>query len=262
MGYGGAASVALVGAMREVDVQTQMLVKQALVEIGRPSIPALIAALEDERLRTSATSVLSRFGAWSVAPLVEALHSENPGVVGAAATTLRLIGEPVIKALHDAMAGFDATRRYSVVEILASIRHPQSVVALIDALRDPDHEVAIRAINALAMLGDARAVEPLLEAMSHPEMLVATRAVTAVGRLTDERALEGLVAQLLDERELVRTIVIRTLGLRYDKRVVPFLVPLLDNEVRNVRDAARLALHQLEYEFGETGTGTETDNGA
>ncbi len=244
----------LLNILRDDDVQVQMLAKQILVEIGRPAIPALIAALEDDRLRTPATSVLSRFGAWPVKELVGALHSDNPKVVGTAATTLRLVGEPAIDALVEAMDGFDASRRYSVVEILASIRNPKIVPILITALRDPDRDVVIRAISALTMVGDKTAIVPLLDCISHPDIMVATRAVSAVGRLMDNRVLEGLVAALIDdERDLVRTMVLRTLGLRNDKIAIPFIEPLLEHPSRNVRDAARLALHQLEYDFGENG---------
>ncbi len=241
----------LLNIIRDDDVQVQMLAKQILVEIGRPAIPALIVALDDDKLRTPATSVLSRFGAWPVKELVGALHSENSKVVGAAATTLRLIGEPAIEALVDAMDGFDAPRRYSVVEIMASIHNPKVVPVLIAALRDPDRDVAIRAINALTVLGDKSALIPLLESIAHPDIMVATRAVAAVGRLMDNRVLEALVAALIDdERELVKTMVLRTLGLRNDKIAIPFIEPLLEHPSRNVRDAAQLALHQLEYDFG------------
>ncbi|GIK67123.1 MAG: hypothetical protein BroJett018_49170 [Chloroflexota bacterium] len=254
VGLGVLSVQPLLNIIRDDDVQVQMLAKQILVDIGKPSIPALIAALDDDKLRTPATSVLSRFGAWPAKELVGALKSPNPKVAGAAATTLRLIGEPVIEALVEAMDGFDAARRYSVIEILASIRNPKITPILIAALRDPDRDVAIRAINALTLVGDRNSVMPLLDTIAHPDIMVATRAIAAVGRLVDNRVLEALIAALIeDERELVKTMVLRTLGLRNDKIAIPFIEPLLEHPSRNVRDAARLALHQLEYDFGNNG---------
>jgi len=64
--------------------------------------------------------------------------------------------------LKDLLSADPRVRDYSV-RVLAERKNPAAVPALIEKLKDPDREVAMRAVGALGALGDPRAVAPLID---------------------------------------------------------------------------------------------------
>ena len=70
---------------------------------------------------------------------------------------------------------------------------------MIAALRDPDTEVRLSAINSLSKkLKDPRAVEPLIATLKDPDLMVRTWAVEALGEFKDPRAVDALIVAMND----------------------------------------------------------------
>ena len=164
---------------------------RSLGEMGAkaaPAVPFLVELLNDREVAKSfgdrmldvlsplggsgigvwdeARRALVRIGAFSVEPLVTALHDERPRVRKHAALTL------------------------------GGIKHPRAVDPLINALQDRDVEVRMWAAKALGDIGNSRAVEPLLSAMKDEDPNVRQYALTALGAIRDWRAIEPLIEEL------------------------------------------------------------------
>jgi HEAT repeat protein len=94
---------------------------------------------------------------------------------------------PLIGNLHDHRPYV----RLASIYLLANIADRQAVVPIIHALKDPDYDVHLYAIEALGLLGDQRATLPLtaiLSAAYDEHQQEVDTAVMALGRLHDSRA--------------------------------------------------------------------------
>lgn len=156
----GAAIVALgsIGDSRAIDVlilsfryqNLAWIAKDALVKIGSPAVPLLIAALHHENVdvRFMAIRALGETNdPRAIVPLQQVI-SQDPD------DTNRKLARSNFKAL-----------------LLASLRHPQA-------------EIRLQAAQGLEWLGDARTVEPLQDAADHdPDSAVQQAAQEAVESL-------------------------------------------------------------------------------
>jgi len=112
-----------------------------------------------------ASQALVRIGEPAVAPLIDALASDNRRKRTKAATTLEQLGEVAVQPLIKALEHRDYTVRASVVEILGRIGGAQAVEPLIKLLEHRNSEVRTSATEILGRIGDTRAVEPLIKVL-------------------------------------------------------------------------------------------------
>jgi HEAT repeat protein len=156
----------------------------ALIQIGKPAVEFLIAALKDENwhIQIYAAEILGNTrDTRAVEPLIAVLKDENWLVQEYAIRALRKItGEIGIKLERGAPA----------------------VETLIAALEDKDEDLGIRseAAKALGKIKNASAVEPLIAILNDQNMSFSLREdiVEALGEIKDKRAVNPLIAALKD----------------------------------------------------------------
>ena len=127
----------------------------ALVQIGKPAVAPLIAALkgEDEDLNKMAKELEFKPGVikYKTTMVLGDLRAKD-----AVGTLLRLLASADLAQGNNVMG---------VVEALGKLRDPAAVAPLISLLRNTkaDYKLRIQACAALTVLGDKRAIAPLLE---------------------------------------------------------------------------------------------------
>jgi HEAT repeat protein len=133
------------------------IVQEALLGLGEPSAQVFIEGLRspDDTVRVS-----SCFGVGSVLepdaaqPLLERMLEDPAAPVRAGAcTTLGRSGETVPERLVQAARDPARSVRRAAVSALGSHDDPRAIQPLLDALDDPDRDVALRAGESLVRLG-------------------------------------------------------------------------------------------------------------
>jgi len=189
-----AAIPKLIAMLDDPDDDAQWKATVALGAIGTPALPRLIDCLnlEKERARWKAESALKMIAADAVPALVEALRDKRGRVRQSAAFLLGELADPrAIEPLAEAMADKDEDTRWKSATSLTkfgkratpvllthlgvesiearrcaawvcqTIRDPEAVPRLAEALRDRDEQVRWKAAIALQKIGPP-AADPLL----------------------------------------------------------------------------------------------------
>ncbi|MDX3691537.1 adenylosuccinate lyase [Streptomyces europaeiscabiei] len=125
--------------------------------------------------------------------LVLLLNHRDPPRCASAAYALARLGDPRTARAAAALATNELRVAYALhpVRLLAELRAPESVPALITTLRrrlrphDPYRRVALACVEGLGALQDARARTVLNEALAHPTL--AEAAVRALARIPKQR---------------------------------------------------------------------------
>lgn len=162
---------------------------------------------------------------------------------------------------------------------LGQLGHPNAVLPLIAAIKDPTEEQEVKnvAIRALGQIKDVRAINPLIEALdaddpsigqhvaevliqfgqnaAAPMIAVLERAsgpgqrtwaARILGRLQAQEAALALIAALEDHNEKVRQAAALALAAIKDKRAIgPLTTMLLNDPVALVREKAAQALGEM-----------------
>jgi len=142
----------------------------------------------------------------------------EPRIAGTAADALRRLGEPAIPFLVSALARASGPGRACLVRAAAGAATTHGVAVIAPALRDPDRDIVLVALEALDAGGGADVVLPVIlddvfrDAAGH-----ATRAQAARGAIGST---DGSLARALDDEvELARRLVVAVLALRHGDRV-------------------------------------------
>jgi HEAT repeat protein len=125
--------------------------------------------------------------------LVLLLNHRDPPRCASAAHALARLGDPRTARAAAALATNELRVAYALhpVRLLAELRAPESVPALITTLRrrlrphDPYRRVALACVDGLGVLADARARPVLNEALAHPALAEAS--VRALARIPKQR---------------------------------------------------------------------------
>jgi HEAT repeat protein len=213
----------------------------ALVQIGKPAVPALIEALTSpsNRVRIAACTALGQIGDNTAVPkLIECLKDIESIVRSTACTALGLIGDtaaiPALRvhaeimeeaqqalaklggtsmALQEAVRSLAEQSQWGVLcraltsnKVRAAIMQlgSSAVPALIDALRDDDTEIRQAACTALGQIRDKAPVPSLIEHLKDTNRDVRKAACTALGQIRDSSAVPALISLLCDEEVDVR----------------------------------------------------------
>lgn len=176
-----------------------------------------------------------------IGEIIELLHAEeNAGLRNAAVEILTRMGRDSVPMLLEQSACPDHDVRKFIIDILGDIADLNAVPVLIRGLSDEDSNVRAAAAENLGKLKAAEAVPALLAAMQHPDLLLQFTILDALSRIAAPVPLAALLPY--KDEKLLRKALIDCLGKSGDATAVSELVAALTDSMRNVREAAILAL--------------------
>jgi HEAT repeat protein len=198
----------------------------ALGDLGDPvekarAVPALVAALEDDRgeVRAEAAASLGELGdAGAVAALIKRLYDGIPAVRQAAAIALGSLRHPDgFPALVEQLENGPPDIRFQAATSLAEIDPIAAYDPLVAALRDPDPQVLSAIALSLGAIADGRAVGHLARLLEHTDPSVQFDAGYALAQLGDGRGRAQLRTGVRDQaRGWDAVIALETLGTSTD----------------------------------------------
>lgn len=222
---------------------------------GEERFDLVCAALGDSswRIRKEAVNLfLSLPHVQDFAERIVALlyDEENAGLRNAAAEILVKLGSAILPVLTRAAVSPDPDVRKFILDILGDIGDRQATPLLLHLLQN-DAETNVRAAAAenLGKIRDARAVPEMVTALSAPDLLVQFSLLDALGRIGCAIPVTGLVG--LGQNRLLRKPLFDALGRIGDETAILPLLTGLHDPMRNVREAALLALENLVSRWGE-----------
>jgi HEAT repeat protein len=191
---------ALISALKDNDPKERRKSREALGIVSHEfAVPALIASLLDEAARDEAAEALVMIGKPAIPALIAALKDRDPGRRFCAAAALVMIGQPALPALITALGDSGSVASVVInlgeVETLVGIGRP-AVPALIAAFKDSAPNVREQAAKALGEIGDPSATRALIAALKDPQWKVREQAVRALGRIGDKSAVPAMIAAL------------------------------------------------------------------
>ncbi len=210
------------------------------------SVKDLIPYLSDsdEGVRAAACDALGKVGNPAAIPYLLPMLHNTPNVhrvaIGAIALIADRSGEQaLIQALQN--PNEDNEARAQAATGLGKIATPEAIAALVKALTDYDLKVELAAVSGLARAG-LPAVPALLEALKQPDARLRLRAAQALAGIQTQQADTGLIALLHDKDPQVRVEAARALGFEGNAPAVQPLVQLLGDRNGDVAEAASNAL--------------------
>ncbi|MDK1031266.1 MAG: HEAT repeat domain-containing protein, partial [Planctomycetia bacterium] len=196
----------------------------ALAKIGTPRvINALLAALEEKPIRSSAEICLGKIGKPAHAGIrTKALKSKTPAV---RSTGIRLLYraraegsfEPILAMFNDS----EASVRREVAYACREFRRKEAVPKLVVALKDKDKDVRAASLAALVAIPDGRALSALVDAMRDENLrMTAASAIEAMGA----SATDTLLKLARHREEEIRWQALDALIPLKDVRAIPFFI--------------------------------------
>lgn len=248
--------VEVINALNDRTWKTRRQASDALIEIGKPAVLPLMAAIKQNIFTyvtfPEAIRTLGSIGdVQAVDLLVEVLEGENVHAAQEAARGLGHIGspqatQPLIEAFrHDWHDDETITAWQEASKALAVIGQP-ALPALLAALNDESSTVRQGAIDALGQLQDSQAVPALINMLNDGERAVREGAIEALGQIGDQQALRPLMALLSsDEDWHVRYRACYALGDIGEISVYEALISVLHDAEPEVRRAAVVNLGRM-----------------
>jgi len=223
--------------------------RQALVKIGKRSVPTFMAALAvGGGTKDEAVKGLVELGP-GVAPEIRFLLTDRVAYK-AAAEALAQLGETGIQALIDGCYVVDKDLRKAALANLGKQRVRVAVPAALDNLKKGTFTVAGSAIAALGLIGDRRAARDIIPFLTNKDERQG--AATALGLLRDPQAVDPLLATLMETQKAYRDAAILAL-----RRIGVAALPALTRELKSPEVLMRRAAAS-----GMVGTGSPTANAA
>lgn len=238
----------------------RLFIMIALIEIGPPAVPALIASLSESLagIRAGLVEILGEIGDPQATPaLIDALQRDvDDGVRRNAASALGRMKalaavEPLIRALKSDRSEHV---RAAAAWTLGNISDRRALPALIGALNDPacDDKTKLACVPAFAALAlgrlkDRSAVSALITALSHHHRYVREAVAEALGEIADPEATPALIEALREPtvnqsvREALATALVKI-----GEPALPALIEALQTHPHYlVRRAAALILGRI-----------------
>lgn len=208
----------------------------------------VLLALGDEswRVRKEAADLLL---AMNVPPdmageLIALLSAhDNAGLRNSAVEVLTRMGKDALPALQRHTRDKDQDVRKFVLDIMGDIGFPSSVPFLVEALGDPDPNVSASAAENIGKIGAEEGIGPLLKALAKNDLWLRHTILEALAKIGRPIPMEVLTP-LASER-LLQKALYDCLGAVGDETAVPFLMEGLKQRVKNVREAAAIALMKV-----------------
>ena len=249
----------------------------ALLQMGEPAIPHLLAMVKTGTARSRA-QLIAAFGKMKDPRITTALLSmidQDNSDAECAMGPLVCIGPEIVPLVLPMLkTGSNVGAEHATI-ILTQFR-TQAVPALMPLLTDQDPRIQLRAISALGRMQDPRAIPqiitflgnadatianmaedalctmgkaasaPLQEALHDKKAVVRRLAARSLGQIGDANAGQQLLGLVDDEAADVRAAAITSLGLLHEQGAVPAIIRLLPTETAvPVREAMAQALYRL-----------------
>jgi HEAT repeat protein len=174
--------------------------RQALVKIGKRSVPILMTALAASGgTKDEAVTALKQLGP-SVAPSIRFLLTDRAAYKGAA-EALSQMGRPGIQALVDGCHAVDKDLRKATLDNLGLQHVRAAVPACLDNLRHGDPNANGNAITALGAIGDRSVAPNLIPFLKGDDRLAA---VTSLGLLRYPGAVGPILATCTETEKSYR----------------------------------------------------------
>lgn len=187
----------------------------------------LIAQLAESSKRDLAAKELIKLGADSLPPLIDALQTQDVGLLLYYQQLLARIPSAT-PALTKALATAHPLVRGRVAEIFGIRKDKSAIPVLIDALKGEYFTVRSRAALALGNIGDARVIPDLLPLLKDKEAEVRSAACIALGKFCDPATFDDITNVLLDDVMIeVRQSAACALGDTKHPAAIPFLMEAL-----------------------------------
>ena len=191
----------------------------------------LIAQLSDPAKRDAAARELIKLGADCVPALIEALQTQDPGLLKFQQQILARIPSAT-PALAKTLATAHPIIRARVVEVFSISRDKTAVPALLDAMRGEYFTVRSRTALALGNIGDAHVIPALIPLLKDSEGEVRAAACTALGKFRDPATFDEIANMLLDDIKIeVRQAAALALGDTKHPAAIPFLLEALRDSI-------------------------------
>ncbi|MFB9991393.1 HEAT repeat domain-containing protein [Deinococcus oregonensis] len=162
------------------------------------------------------------------------------------------MGTDAVTPLLGLLEHSDAAVRLQAVHALSKMADPESAAALGQAVRNPEHEVARKAIFALGQLNHSEALNTLVAEVGHPDAERRTTLSTALVKF-GQAALPPLQELLQHPEAQQRAHAADILGLIGEPAAAPALIEALLDNNWEVRFAALSALGHLTGEEARQG---------
>ncbi len=222
----------LISDLHQSDRAVRDRAYKALISAGSPAVPDLIALLKDKDpdMQEYAAGILGNIGdERAVGPLLKMLDSSSPRRYIAAWALGKIKSEkaigPLIKVLGEKN---DALQKEATRALIAI--GPDSVPALIEALKSPVPDIRKYSVRALGIIADKRAEEPLIRLLSDTDNDVAAAAALALGTAGSEASIKPLVAALGSSNMLTRVNASISLGQLEAKQAVDPLTEIMEKD--------------------------------
>jgi HEAT repeat protein len=188
-----------------------------------------------------------------IGEIIELLHAEeNAGLRNAAVEILTRMGRDSVPLLLSQARCPDPDVRKFIIDILGDIEDSEAVPVLIAGLDDEDSNVRAAAAENLGKLKSTEAVPSLLNAMHHQDLLLQFTILDALSRIAAPVSLNDLMPY--KNEKLLRKALIDCLGKAGDDSAVSELVVSLTDSMRNVREAAILAMVSIHGRYPDAVT--------
>lgn len=234
--------------LRSADEETRRLAVAGLsgYPIGETK-DYLFVALGDASWRVRKEAVDALLAATVSAEIIEEfvllLASENAGLRNSTVETLERLGVRTMPVLSRHVTDDDHDVRKFVMDILGSIGGAEAVPLLLKALDDPEPNVCAAAAENLGNIGNIQAVPHLLQALDKNDIWLRytiLEALSKIGKTVPMAVITPLVGE-----NLLKKAAFDCLGSIGDAEAAPLLIEGLKERVKNIREAAVVALMKV-----------------
>lgn len=237
-----------------------------LGEMGKPAyvtVPNLIPLLKDsnEQVQWTTATALGKMGSAAqpaVDVLIKALQDPSEEVRWSATYALEQMGTTAKSAIPALIAAFKRSDgQFSAASALSQMGQP-AIVALTQALKDPDLDIRSGALLALGRMGRAaKSTAPqILPHLKESNAKIRVQAAWALQAMGEEPTplLSVLMAALKDPQKDVRLLAIETLGRmgKTAKPAIPLLITVLKDPNPRLESLVRTKAAEALGQLGET----------
>jgi len=242
--------------LREPDEEARRLAVAGLARHPLDQVMELLfLAMGDQswRVRKDAVAVLCAarpLGSAAIEGVIELLRSaDNAGLRSSAVELLERLGASAVGSLCGHLDDPDHDLRKFVIDILGSIGSSSCLPLLVAALQDADPNVRVAAAENLGKIGDPSALPQLLQVLEGGDLWLKFTVLDALSLIGTPVPL-AVLAPLLQEN-LLRRAIYDCLGVLGDLECLPLLFKGVQEQARNAREAAAVALMRVRSRLDE-----------
>jgi HEAT repeat protein/tRNA A-37 threonylcarbamoyl transferase component Bud32 len=213
------------------------------------TVPDLLSRMEgkDPAIRVHIISVLSRFNRPDVARALERQLSDSHKVVRQAALIALggMDGERDVERICKLLLDPDMDVQNRAVDLLVKSRHPNTMMHLVDVLKDESEYARRSAVEVLNEIADPSTIKHLLMAIEDEDWWVRSRASDALAAIGGKKVMDAVLELIRDENENIRRSAIEILNQTKDERAVRHLIEAVRDTDWWVRERAADALGEI-----------------